>query len=620
MIIKSLKYFSSIYLFWMFFFVVGRILFLLYNYEGNDLNFTNCADVIFHSLRLDTSGAFYLLLPPFFYWIAALIRPPENIRFFHKLYFFTLIPIILLVTIADWEIYRLWGSKLDPNALDYLKYPAEALASSLSSPLGFLFLMYFILLFLFVYISRRMTAWFITSPFIRPASSRLLSLLNGLIVFIILIIGLRGGIQLGSINQSFAYFSKDLFLNHAAVNTTWNLIYSYDNRDKPNPYVFYKHKDAQHMVQNLYASGQDSVSHILKTRQPNIILILLESFSTEILTAFGNADSLTPVLDKISAQGLLFKNIYASGIRTDRGLVSIFSGYPSQPLKRIILKPSKIESLPSLTQILQSAGYNSAFYYGGQSEFSNIKSYLLTEGFSKIIDLRDFPPADRNSKWGVHDKLVFQKAAMDLKTIKEPFFTTILTLSSHEPFDVPMENVFPGKDRRSKYKNSVAYTDRSIGYFINSIQAESFYNNTLFIFISDHGYHLERGSLTKRFPARFHIPLIFYGPALKENWRGREILKIGGQTDLAATLLNQIGLTSAGFDYSKDLLNPNSSDFAYYVFTEGFGWVTPGNFFMYDHRSKSKTEQITNNSHLKGPGSAIGKAYLQILFEDYLER
>ncbi len=284
------------------------------------------------------------------------------------------------------------------------------------------------------------------------------------------------------------------------------------------------------------------------------------------------------------------------------------------------MKPSKIVSLPSLTKFLQLAGYNSSFYYGGQSEFSNMKSYLLTEGFPKIIDKRNFPMADRKSKWGVHDKLVFQKAAVDLKNREEPFFTTILTLSSHEPFEVPIEKKFSGTDRRSKYKNSIAYTDSSIGYFIKSIQAEPFYSNTLFIFISDHGYHLERGSLSNRFPARFHIPLIFYGPALKEEWRGREILKIGGQADLAATLLNQIGVSSAGFDYSKDLLNPNSKDFAYYVFTEGFGWVFPGNFFIYDHRSKSETERKMNKSNVKGPGPDIGKAYLQILFEDYLER
>jgi len=620
MLKKTLKYFGSIYLFWMLFFTVGRVLFLFYNRHGNSLEAGASLAVIFHSLRLDTSAAFYLLLPLYFYWVVTLFRTPKNFLFVHKLYFSILLPVLLLITIADWEIYRLWGAKLSPNALDYLKYPAELLASSLSSPLLYLFSMFFSLLFIFYILSKSIIKINVSVEAGKIKISWFVNIFKSIIVLIIFIIALRGGLQLSAINQSFSYFSKNIFLNHAAVNTTWNLLYGFQDSEDQNPYLFYNLEEAQSIVNELYTSKVDSPVNILKNTQPNIILIILESFSTDILSSFGNLENITPALDKYIEQGLSFKNIYTSGTRTDRGLVSIFGGYPSQPIKRIIKKPTKIEFLPALPRRLESAGYNSIFYYGGQSEFANIKAYLLTAGFSKIIDQDNFPLKYRKSKWGVHDNLVFHKAAEDLKNLKEPFFATILTLSSHEPFTVPIKNIYPGDDRISKYKNSAAYTDSSVSYFINSLKAESFYENTLFIFISDHSYHLQQGALSKRFPSRYHIPLILYGPALKTAWQGREILKIGGQTDLAATLLKQIGLNSDKFDFSKDLLDPESKEFAYYAFNDGFGWITPSGNFIYDHSSKAVIQQNFKESDLPAAELVQGKAYLQILYEDYLSR
>lgn len=580
--------------------------------------------VLIHSLRLDLSAAGYLTLIPFLYWCFRVLFLKENTRLL-KLYFYVTIPVFSFISIINLELYRQWGEKISATALSYLQYPTEAWASISSSPLFTLVLIFFLFCGVSLYGAIRLIDGMSGLPKLERSISPGILLKRAWkipVVFLLLFIGIRGGVQLAPINQSFAYFSSRPFLNDAAVNTLWNLAFSLTKNQKSNPYLFYDQEWASHQLDSLYAIGTDEPGvSLFSIRRPNIILVILEGWAADVVSVYGQNTDLTANMDTIIEKGVLFSNVYANGNRTDRGLVALLSGFPSQPRTSIIKQPRKTQSLPSLPQVLREAGYQTCFYYGGETEFANIKSYLLNCGYDKIVDQSSFRLEDMNSKWGAHDHVVFKRVLSDIKQTQSPFFITVLTLSSHEPFEVPMKSVITGNDQVSLYKNSIVYADQSVGEFVRALVQHPEFENTLLIFVSDHGFHLEKGPLSQWLPARYYIPLVFYGPVLLPDWRGKRVGKIGSQTDLPVTLLKQMNLNSPPFHYGKDLLNPAAPAFAFYTFNEGFGWMTPELKLLYDHHHKNTIvlEPQVNNPDVH-EAETLGKAYLQALFQDYLDR
>ena len=347
-------------------------------------------------------------------------------------------------------------------------------------------------------------------------------------------------------------------------------------------------------------------------------MIVLEGVAAELFESMGGRNKYTSNMDHLIKNGLLFDQIFATETRTDRGIVSILSGYPSLPLISLVKQPDKAAKLSFLPKQFLNNKYETVFFYGGESEFANIKSYLLNAGFNQIIDKNDFDKKDMNSKWGAHDHIMFKKSLSELKKLTEPFFATILTLSSHEPFEVPIDPILKGEDRQTLYKNSIIYTDESVGRFMSSIKEEPYFQNTIFIFISDHGFRMGDGH--NRYPRRYHIPLFIYGDPLGKKWRGRKISVIGSQTDLAKTILNQFDLNYNGFIFSRDLLN-NVYGNAFYTFNNGFGLIEEEQSVIYDHDSKSVT--YLNNFVSDSVNQFLfdkGRAKLQKTYQDFIDR
>jgi len=282
--------------------------------------------------------------------------------------------------------------------------------------------------------------------------------------------------------------------------------------------------------------------------------------------------------------------------------------------------PSKSEKLSSLNKILSSDGYSSSFFYGGEIGFANMKSYLAGSHFKTIVDEASFEKNQLSPKWGAHDQFVFEKQLQFLDNETEPFFSVILTLSSHEPFEVPMQTPFIGNDESDKFRKAVYYSDHSLGEYFSAAKKESWYNKTLFILVADHGHRLPRNNDLNRYESK-RIPLLFYGNVLKENVRGTTISKTGNQHDIAATLLNQLKIDYSGFPRSKDLLNAGTKEFAYYTNDDVLGWVTPADKFIYIYSSKEL--QNTGGPSITSPlnDSIVldAKAYLQTHYADFLK-
>jgi phosphoglycerol transferase MdoB-like AlkP superfamily enzyme len=258
-------------------------------------------------------------------------------------------------------------------------------------------------------------------------------------------------------------------------------------------------------------------------------------------------------------------------------------------------------------------GYQSSFWYGGEINFANFNSFVIGSGFQDIITKNNFDPANYNSKWGVHDHILFQTLKDSMKRVKEPFLKVILTLSSHEPFDVPMEPVFKGSDDMTKYKNSVYYTDKTLGSFLDWAKSTDWWKNALIVMVADHCARVY-SDMPNYKQNVFKIPMLWVGGALSKS--DMRVMKLGSQVDIPATLLDQLGIP-CDFPFSKDLLSDQSKSFAFYTYNEGFGFITDSSAVAVDLKSK-----MVVLSEGKNPEYAEkkGKAYLQVLFSDYLKR
>jgi phosphoglycerol transferase MdoB-like AlkP superfamily enzyme len=291
---------------------------------------------------------------------------------------------------------------------------------------------------------------------------------------------------------------------------------------------------------------------------------------------------------------------------------AVLAGYPAQPAQSIIKEPKKTQSLPGLVRILMDKGYSSSFWYGGEINFANFNSFVISSGFSDIITEKNFNPADYNSKWGVHDHILFKTLRDSMTKVKEPFIKVVLTLSSHEPFDVPMKPVFAGSDDKTKYRNSVYYSDKALGSFLDWAKETSWWKNALIVMVADHCARFS--DMPNYEPVSFRIPMIWVGGAVEK--KGILVEKLGSQVDIPTTILNQLGLAGS-FPFGKDLLSDRSKSFAFYTYNEGFGFLTDSSAVGFD--LKSRTPMLMKGKNPES-GELKGKAYLQVLFNDYIKR
>ena len=607
---QRLAFFIRYAIFWMILFIAGRLFFWLYEYSFSfNLGAKEWFLSFIYGIRLDISTTGYIMA------VTGLILVFTSIfdgKIIHKIIKpFTLIVWIIcsMIIVADLELYKNWGYRMDSTPLMYITKPKEALAST---PLWLSLLLFAFVILLgfagnFLYnrylkaqVLKIMKAHFFTFP-------ALLFLTGSMILPI------RGGVGIAPINTGMVYFSEHKFANHAAVNVVWNVMNSLVYRkDEDKTYSFMDNHKAESIVNHLVQKDTSHIQLVLKEK-PNVLIIVLESFSSNVMGALGGKWDATPNLDKLIQDGIVFTNFYANGDRSDKGLVSIFSAYPAQPTTSIMKLPAKTQSLPSLFGVFNHEGYHTAFYYGGDIDFANMRSYFLNAGTQEIISDGNFNQELNNSKWGVHDEYLFNYLLDDLKKAEQPFFKTVFTLSSHDPFDVPMEPVFKGNGFDEKYLNSIYYTDSCLGIFFNKIKQMPLWDNTLIVLVADHGSQ-RPGNLPNHSLEKFKIPMIWLGGAIDDTLK--TVNNTGSQIDIAATLLGQLNIDASDFYFSRNLLSNKNDGFAFYAFNDGFAFVSDSSTVIYENAGN----QVLLSKGEKENTLELGKAYLQYLMNDYTKR
>ncbi len=612
---NSFHFFFRFTCFWMLYFFVFRTLFYLleFSHPVNGEKLHSYPSVIFHSLRLDLSVTGYVFAIPLLLYLIQLFA---SSKFWQKIvngYTVVILTVFTAVQSANILLYPAWGTIINYRALAFLSDPAEMLASlttfELIISIGTISLVVYLFYLIFL---KAVSPFFVAESAKKYTSSISVFLLAAATVLMI-----RGGWQLIPVNESSAYFSSNTKLNHMAINPVWYLGHNVNQSLKAdkNSFHFYDTKFALECVRSIYKSDTTNNSpSILKTSRPNIVFIMLESYTADIIQSLGGDKGTAPEFEKLAKEGLLFTHIYSSGFRTDQAFVSVLSGFPAQPDKSIIRYPEKTRQLPSLPADLKKQGYYTSFYYGGELAFSNLYSYLVNCGFHKTIGKTDFPSQQYNSKWGAHDEYVLAKQMADLSSMKQPFFSVLMTLTSHEPFEAPIATPFTQNDLPSRFRNAAWYTDKCLGDYMRKAKMQPWYSNTIIVIVADHGHVLP---MQRNYyePASRHIPLLITGGALKEEWKNMKSVVTGNQNDIASTLLNQLNLNSNAFEWSNNLLNPHRNNFAYLCMDDAIGWVTDSCEFVYQVKQSTVTHRQPQNCVAD---TLTAKSYLQKLYGKFM--
>lgn len=594
-------------LFWIVFMITSRIIFLLYHLDQtSQLNWIEISKVMLYGLKMDLSMTGYMILVS-----GTMLSLSVFIRGKWIVYFITGFNLLFLVfgclaVVLDLELYRHWGFRLNTTPFYFMGSEAAGSASAATVIKLITILIVLLVTFFFSYFK------FITPGLRNLTSTTRKAALVLALTSVLMLMPIRGSFGASNMNVGFVYFHKtNNFANHAGINVIWNFL----NILYSNPKIFYPEdyfdkQLTEEYLQRLYPKD-DSTEQVLTTRRPNVIIILIESFTANVVEVLGGKQGVTPNFNELSKEGILFDNFYATGDRTAKGLIGVLSGYPCQTQRSIIQYPSKTQKLSFLSKELESIGYNTSFVYGGDADFSNFRSFLTNAGFGHITSEDDFSDDLNNSKWGVPDQYLFEQAQRELDTIStdRPFFKTLLTLSSHEPFDVPLKYI-QGEDEESLFLNSCYYTDKYLGEFIEYSKQQPWWDNTVIIITADHGHRLP-GKIGAQVKERFRIPLLWLGGAIKKD---TVIHTISGHTDIANTLLGQITQPSPNFIFSKNIFGNNVQDFAVYIFNDGYGYLTPKHYMIYDNSGKLylREEGIFTEEDKNFP-----KAYLQKLYSDF---
>lgn len=569
---------------------------------------------------MDFSAAGYLTAIPLIVAIISVwwpLKPNFNAKKILYPYHIVIASLLALIFVTDISLYHFWQYKLDSSIFVFINSP-KGMAAGVSWG-------YVLIRLLAVFVVARIIFKRLNSlspntfnfndeaPSGRVALTLCLIATGGLVF-----IGIRGGVKESTMNVGRVYYCDNNFLNHSAVNPAFSFFSSIGkNKDFQKQYSFMPSEKAEAIVDSLYTnngvssqlpdnqtitptnqSQTDSLTkHLLKTNRPNILIIIMESFGSTFTKATYGADNkaVTPNFVEEAQKSVLFNNFYCNSFRTDRGLVSTLSGYPALPTGSLMKMPKVVEHLPGLASRMAREGYSTSFLYGGDINFTNTKGYLKRTGFQRIIADTDFSAKERRSnKWGVNDEFTFARLLTEIKSQKpdSQYFISFLTLSSHEPFEVPLNKI------DDKVYNAAAYTDSCLGRFMTELRKTPQWGNLLIIMLPDHNmlHNVEHTD-----PEYFHCSMLWGGGAIVKP---QTVETLMNQSDMAATLLGQLGLSHENFPLSRDVLSEGyRSPFVFCSYNNNFMTINGSDTIYYDLLSKKCSK--------KGDAALEGKALLQ---------
>ena len=620
----SLQFFGRLLVVWLLFFTAQRLLFTIHYFTDFEGSYNELLTLPFHALRMDLSGFAYAMGIPFLFIATLILIKGKFRKIFLKVTHVLIWIFALLFSIlfsSELVLYYEWRTKLSSKIFIHLETPSEVFRTASGAYTGW-FILYLILqLAIFYFLFRWLILRLKVSENQPSLIKRSLQFITYLLVGVFLIVvSLRGGLQQIPISATSAYYSKHQIINDLSVNSIWNFIHmthQHFKKDLEGMYTRLDQEEIKKWTDALYNYEPNDTNRILKSTRPNIIFVTLESWSGQVVGALGNPDSITPHFDKLCSEGLLFTNIYATSGTSETGHTSIFSGYPTVPGISISSESAKCRQLPSIFGTLKPYGYSSAYYFGGALTYGNLGGYLTEMGVENLVDEEDLNLKPKGSL-GIHDEAMFPYFLNRINEAKSPYLYGLFTQSTHSPYDMPVKDLADHPKNREGFVNSLVYSDHQIYLFTEALKKRSDFDNTIVIFVADHGKtnYINSNIYSDNF---YRIPLLIWGGALKDKFKGFRNHKIGSQSDIVKTVLHQMDINTETFNWSKDLMDSNTPGWALLTSTMSFGIVDSTGYAAYHTIDEDLIYTTYSNADSTNRSLDRSRALVEAIYAEFRE-
>lgn len=579
------------------------------------------ATLLINGFRIDLSTLGYLLILP------ALFHPWFMLSKYRKFWlhclkcvFFVGFICVLFFELATPAFINEYGFRPNRLFIEYLAYPSEVMKMLVNGHLLTILAVFSLLIFA-GYWAWRIVIKIVLVSNTNHVRSPLSSSLAFIVLLVVLFLSARGTVGHRPINPSFVYFSTDPLINSLTLNSIYSVAHAYKQFGNEKNAAKLYGKMPTNKIISLIQENANINTHIfthkdlpsVTTRLPvyqgkpkNLVIILEESLGAQFVSSLGGLP-LTPELDKLNSEGWAFKQMYATGTRSVRGIEAVITGFTPTPARSVVKLDKSQHGFFTIADLLKQNNYSTQFIYGGESHFDNMKSFFLGNGFTDIVDFKDIKNPQFVASWGACDQDLFRQADLELSKLHQsdkPFFSLIFSSSNHDPFEIPDGDITPMTysneqlthyDEKEKRRHkAIQYADYALGEFIKKAKQQPYWQDTIFLVVADHDARAMGSDLV---PVKnFHIPAVIINsgnaPLLDE--------RVTSQIDLAPTLLSLMGITNHSPMLGHDLNNATMPGRAMMQYADNFAYMKGNDVtilqpqkaavnFTYDFKNKKLT-------------------------------
>jgi phosphoglycerol transferase MdoB-like AlkP superfamily enzyme len=366
------------------------------------------------------------------------------------------------------------------------------------------------------------------------------SLVIGFIFILASFVAIRGGLQNKPINFAHAQLFQQPIMNSLSMNSTFTLLQTI-RRQSLDRHKFMSEQEMMATLKEDRIEGKrPELRPAGRQKKPNIVLIILESFSFEFFGAAQTGVSYTPFLDELAQQSLFFPRTFANSRRSIEGIGALVGGIPSLMAEPFLSSQYLTNHFLGAGTLLSQAGYHSSFFHGAKNGTMYFDQFMQSAGVTQYFGLNEYPQAERDhdGTWGIWDEPFFQFFCQQTGQFRQPFFSTFFSLSSHHPFRVPpsLEDQFPKGE--SEIHASIGYTDFALRKYFECAKQQEWFKDTIFIITADHTYKPVHPRYQHEI-GNYQIPLLIYSPYADYPKGIQDVLS--QQIDILPTILDLVG-------------------------------------------------------------------------------
>jgi len=525
------------------------------------------AQVLIQGVRVDIASLCLLLVP-----LATLVLLlPKMIYRWHvtgtliATWLSLVLTLLVGLEFATPEFMAEYGLRPNRLFIEYLIYPREIAETLIKSrPLQCVGLVLGI-------VATAWASWWLARRWQRPAEAQEYWPLRIVLAFVVLLIGamgVRSTLGHRPMNPAMLAFSTDPTVNVLPLNSFYSLIHAARDaaRSGESALDLYGRLPEAEVIAAVRADSglppeafSDPAIPTLAARTPiwhgkpkNLVIVLEESMGAQFVGSLGGLP-LTPNYDRLSEHGWAFTRLYATGTRSVRGIEAVLAGFSPTPAQAVVKRPKAQHDFFTLAALLRRHGYDTTFYYGGESHFDNMRGFFLGNGFSRVIEQKDYVKPEFVGSWGASDEDVFARADEEFKRMHAegmPFFGFVFSSSNHDPFEFPDGKIELYEQPKATRNNAVKYADHALGEFFKRAMNAEYWNDTIFLVVADHDSRVFGQDLVPI--DNFHIPGLILGADIESRTDAR----IASQIDLAPTLLSLIGIGDPTPMTGRNLADP----------------------------------------------------------------